>query len=174
MTGKQIVIVCGWLLGLIVTPAQANDSLENRATLKGLHAILVTSFLEKNPDTQPDLTLEQIQTDVELRLRRAGVTVVDVLSLPKSFPNPPMSLSVTVRLFQVPQQPLYVFTVCVAVEQAMYLARTMQFIPLHPTWSVDNMGVVGTGKIRAVRDHLGDLVDRFINDYLTENPKASQ
>jgi len=125
---KQLVIAFGMLWGMAAVLTRANDSLENRATLKGLHEIRVTAFLEKSPDRQLDLTLDQIRTDTELRLRRAGVPVVDILSLPNSFPDPFMSLWVTVRLLQVPHEPLYVFTVSVAVEQGIYLARTMQFV----------------------------------------------
>jgi len=45
------------------------------------------------------------------------------------------------------------------------------WLPGVTTWSVDAVGTVGREKLRNLRDGIKDYVDRFINAYLSVNPK---
>ena len=38
-------------------------------------------------------------------------------------------------------------------------------------WETDTQGTVGKSNIRQIREVIGDMVDKFINDYLAANPK---
>ena len=57
--------------------AQSNDPLE-RETLKGLSGVNVfVNLTEDRPSLESDgLTKSQIQTDIEIRLRKAGIRVL--------------------------------------------------------------------------------------------------
>ena len=64
------------LLGLLVTPSWAGDNESTRATLRGLPgmAVLIENLA---PEVErAGFTRRQLQTDVELRLRQAGIRVL--------------------------------------------------------------------------------------------------
>jgi hypothetical protein len=56
------------------------------------------------------------------------------------------------------------------LEQAVTLERNTMFT-IAPTWSVSEVGSVGSVKVRSIRESVKDQVDQFINAYLAVNPK---
>ena len=44
-------------------------------------------------------------------------------------------------------------------------------IPAATTWSAAAVGAVGRNDLRSIRDSIKDCVDRFINAYLSVNPR---
>jgi hypothetical protein len=68
-------ITLTWLL-LAITPLAAGDSDEERQTLVGLKGVRVV-VENINPNAEKDgLSLVLLQTDVELKLRQAGIPVL--------------------------------------------------------------------------------------------------
>ena len=66
------------LLLLASTGAQGLDNENTRATLRGLNGVQVVVEDMMKPDIERDgLTRQQLQTDVELRLRKAGISGLD-------------------------------------------------------------------------------------------------
>lgn len=82
--GAWILLIL--VLGLAGSPAVAMDTELSRSTLKGLRGVSV--MIESlEPEVERDgLSRSTIETDVELKLRQAGITVVPPRR-PKEFPR---------------------------------------------------------------------------------------
>jgi hypothetical protein len=126
------------------------------------------------PDAERDgLTKSQLQTEVELHLRQAGITVnPDTREVPYLLVGtyqPTLS-----RLFlDTSNNParLYAFTVRLELWQPVRLIRNSMIVPLAPTWSVELVGAAGAKGLSGVQSTVIDQVDQFINAYLEQNPK---
>jgi hypothetical protein len=149
------------LLGLPV-PARPGDQPTDRATLKGLTTIMVV--VERlTPEAERDgLTKEQLRTDVEVRLRKAGITVTSSVEEAYLYLN----------VFTVKgSSELYAYHIRLEFNQEVILKRNRNVSLPAPTWSLDLGGTVGAKKLHEVRDDVADMVDKFINAYLEQNPK---
>lgn len=139
------------------------DNEYSRATLKGITAVCVV-VLDIPMDSAKVLGLSKdtIQTDVELKLRLAGMHVVTVEEVIKS-PGGPF-VSVQVNLTPNAQAA----SIEVELDQGASLKRTAELAYVR-TW--------GTGVLLAnpspqiIRDKVNDRVDQFLNAWLSVNPK---
>lgn len=143
-------------------PAQADDHALTRATLKGVPAVQVL-VEEIEPDAEKDgLTRDQVLTDVGMRLRKAGITVV---------PSAKEYLYVNVNTYKSGTD-LYAFAISVEFKQGVRLIRDSKVVTFAPTWSVGSVGTVGPKNLqRIVRANVANHVDEFISAYLEQNPK---
>jgi hypothetical protein len=150
------------LVVLTTAGAKAGDTNLERTTLRGIAGVRV--LVELSGDAKHGPTKEQVQTDVELRLRKAGANVVS---------EGTTYLRVTADIMEAlaPADGVYAFDCEVSVHQGVVVALN-GIAGILPTWSSGYLGVVGRNNMeRSVRDALGDLVDRFLNAYLDANPK---
>jgi len=113
------------------------------------------------------LTKAQIQMDVELRLRKAGVRVL-TLEERRKVPGMPYLYVNVITAFN-PDSPHFIFGITVELGEMVTLERGFQAHGV--IWSTVEVGSVGTSNIMQIRDGVGDMVDKFINDYLVANPK---
>jgi len=154
-----------FLLGLPV-PTWPGDDPYDRATLKGITAIRVV-VEPLNPEAERDgLTKDQLQTDVELRLRKAGIRVTSSLeesewSYLHLNVNPVKGSS-----------GLYAYHISLEFEQGVILGRDRNISLSAPTWSVAEVGIIGAQRLRDVRGDVADLADKFIKAYLEQNPEG--
>jgi hypothetical protein len=148
-------------------PAWAADTPASRATLKGAPPLtVVVSIVDLDPELSEGLTQVQIRMDVEERLRQGGIrvdTAAPVLS------TAPVLLSVDLDAFRAGIG--YAFNSRVEFVQNVTILRTGQSTAWAPTWSVSSMGVSVGGFSNGVRYSVRALVDRFINAFLSVNPK---
>jgi hypothetical protein len=190
------------------------DNEFTRPTLRGLKEVGVL-VEDLGPEIERSgLSITQIQTDVELRLRMAGIKV---LSKEEYFETPwSPYLYVHVNVFKAEAIRAYVYSISVELEQDVYLARIfreqlvalekrglspeakeslergkqyfdiVKFVKLAvltfltdmtgsefprykaTTWSRGCVGV--DSKLGEIRASVKDLVDAFINAYLSVNP----
>jgi hypothetical protein len=153
------------LLGLAV-PAWPLDSPFARATLKGITAIKVV-VEELEPEAERDgLTKDQLQTDVELRLRKAGIRVTSAL-----LESGGSYLYLNVGTDNKHPSGPYAVSIDLEFKQWVILERNRNVSLLAPTWYVGSIVLVGAHKLRHIRDIVAGLVDQFINPYLEQNPK---
>jgi len=162
LSHRRIVLTV--LLLLPALPAWAGDTPMERASLRGITSVRV--LVEPiSPDAAQDgLSTAQLEADVELRLRQAGLQVVplanDVLQVQ----------AITVKQ---PQGGFYAFTASVLFYQVVVPLRLIQNQTQLPaaTWSLAVVGAVPTGAVRDVRSHVVGLVDRFVAAYREQNPR---
>ena len=155
-------IVLAVALLLLAVPAWAADDEEERASLKGVDscAVVVEGI---PPDAERDgLPRSQLQTEVEVRLRQAGIKVV-ASSLYMLYVNVDTVKNST---------GFYAYGIQVSFEQPVALLRNPTRVQTFaPTWSVGSIGMVGSDRLRDVRSVVIDQVDKFIAAYLEQNPK---
>ena len=154
------------LITALPLPLWADDGPLSRATLQGITAVRASILLTSNDAQKDGLTEDQLQTDVELRLRKAGITVIG---------SSAQTLRVVVVAYGVRDGSAiqsYAFLFSAALVQGIALTRDPSILALGETWSVAGVGTVGATRFsRYVRDTLADLIDQFINAYLEQNPK---
>ncbi len=145
--------------------------------LKGLTGIRV-EVAKIDPDAEKEgLAKATLQADVEQKLRQAGLPVVtgagDVSSV----------LSVSVKLYKKPLSEIFgtnappggLYAFCLGLElyESVMVPRPPGGSTAHiaVTWGTQQIGLVGTGRLRELRQVVGEHVDRFIIAYLAANPK---
>jgi len=170
---KTVLAALALLSATVVSPlvGQGDDE-ANRKTLAGLNGVQV--WVGSIPDeVQRDgLDTMQIRTDVELKLRQAGIPVpTEQQSLSRV--NAPVLYVNIGALKRRPGVVLYAFWANVELHQFVRLTRNPAVTVRVATWSAPGaLGMVGQENLRShVRDEIRDQTDRFINAYLAANPK---
>ena len=157
------------LAGLVGTsnPALAADSALDRKSLQGVKQFYVIVEELESAATDDGLTKDQIKVDVELRLRKAGIQLTEdhaaggfrYLYIQASLIKGTEALA-----------GLYAYNVRVEFVQPAVVESNWAEVQAS-TWSVGNSGMVGRKNVaRGTRDTIGDLVDTFLNAYLSVNP----
>ncbi|HEY7675807.1 MAG TPA: hypothetical protein VIG69_01955 [Candidatus Methylomirabilis sp.] len=160
--------VLAWL-GALVSPAPTLDTPNERVTLAGLTGVHVV-VEEVLPEAERDgLTRAALQTEVEQRVRRAGLRVLTATDAMASVGRPTVTVRVTLlRPRETPQ--LYVFGVDLTLRQQIRLVRDRGIESFAITWSeTRDVGAVPAARLAAVRDAVRAKVDRFLNAWQTVN-----
>ncbi len=138
------------------------DGAIQRSSLRGLKTVEV--IVESAPtDATSELPTSTLQTEVELRLRLAGLEVKA---------GRDSHLHIRVQPLQLQTTDHCVYSVKVELNQAASLTRDSTiFLPMR-TWHTELIGVVEVRKLnQAIQDAVGDLIDQFVNAYLSVNPR---
>lgn len=159
------VLSCSWLISGSVS-AQ-NHQKETLRGLKGVHVLIETIARDAQRD---GLTRSSLQTDVELKLRTAGIRVV---TSEERFEEPGWpSLYVNVNALASSTGNSYAYSIRVGLDQEVSLWRKPTIRATATTWISASVGIVGVNRMRAaVRESVSDQVDEFLNNYLAVNPK---
>jgi len=158
-----LITVAGLLWGS--TWVNAEYVIDKKETLRGIKSMeVVIESLE--PDIiRLGLTREMLKTDVELKLRLAGIKVVTEKNLDEPY------LYVCVNIYSSKNPPVFSFNVSVQFNQLVYLGRDKNISFDGVTWSDGCTGIVGTKEMsKFIRDAVKLIVDKFLNDYLSVNP----
>jgi hypothetical protein len=153
----------------LVSPAVALDNKFERATLAGLMGVHVV-VEDMDPATEKDgLERSTLQTDVELKLRQAGIRVLtreEVFAVPGT-----AALYLNVNTLRH-RTGLYAYCIELELKQGVTLIRNLAITTLGATWQAPGfLGTVGADRLHTVRDDVRDQVDQFLNAYLAANPK---
>ena len=172
---KNAVLAPALILFLTSLPF-LTEAAEDRIPFRGLKEVGV--FVEDiDPEAIKDgLSKEQIKTDVESKLREAGIKVVPV---EKSLPLPTSPyLYIIVNTVKFLSGLEYVYGTSVQLKQVVALERGKTVKPSRAllwatTWEKsDGVGITWVKDlVENVRQHINDKVDAFINDYSAANPK---
>jgi hypothetical protein len=165
---KTALAALALLSATVVSPLLGQgDNEVARRTLVGLKSIAVVVEALGDDAERDGLERGQIQTDVELKLRQAGIVVIAEDSIKPSSGI----LHVSVNPLKHPRG-LYAFNVELSLIQGARLARNASVATLATTWIIGRVGIVGVETFSSyVREVVRDQTDRFINSYLAANPK---
>ena len=162
---------------LLICPHSLADDTKSvlASDFKVLRALKTVSVLVEHlaPETEADgLSTHQIQTDVELRLREAGINVIDIKEANKLKPNPPY-LYINVNCLKLLDESRYVVAIQVEMAENATLERHATRLVIGvTTWSRGFVGIFGQNVFsQSVRQEIRDKVDAFLNDYLKANQK---
>ncbi len=138
-----------------------------KGTLRGLEGVAVVIELPGSETERGGLTANQLQTDVELRLRNAGIPVLRKEERTSTQGSPYLYVNAHVRGTSLG---VYMFTIAVQLRQEVILKRNPSAEASVTTWEGRSMG--HTYDSQDIRIRVGNRVDEFINDYLSENPRG--
>ncbi|MGA9754851.1 MAG: hypothetical protein WBV23_06880 [Desulfobaccales bacterium] len=153
---------------LLLLPAVSHALTDEQKALVGLKGVHVLVENLKPEIERLGLIRDQIQTDVEMRLRKAGARV---LTEKESQGTPGMPyLYVNVNAVTKPGSTFCAYSIKVQLKKKVAIESGFKIpgVVWHTT------GYAGTCKITnitQIRNLVGDQVDQFINDYLAANPK---
>jgi hypothetical protein len=152
---------------LTATPCRADDGEMSRRSLRGLSGVGVLIEDLDDDAKRVGLSTDQIQTDVELKLRLAGIKV---LTKEERYLTPGHPY-LYVNLYLMPGVGLYPVNIVVELNQNALLTRDSASPITVVTWSTNSLGTAPRDTASTVRRYLSNDLDRFLNAYLSVNPK---
>ena len=155
------------LVVLLLLPGVSQALTDEQKALGGLKGLYVSV-----DDIQPEvkrlgITKDQIKTDVELRLRKAGVKVLTEKECTATPGSPFLYVNVNTNI--VPTSAIFSYAISVGLKEAVMLNRDMGVSAT--IWERTVVGNIEKSKISKIRETIGDGVDIFLNDYLAANQK---
>jgi hypothetical protein len=172
MKRTLLIMVAAWacLLGL-VRAVPALDSETSRQTLSGLRGVhVLVEDLQSNIVKLFDkfgFSKDQLQKNVELKLRGAGVKVLSRNEWLAS-PGRPI-LYVAVNTHQR-EKYWWAYDIRVELHQMASLEVNPATKAMVSTWSTNMTGVVNIGTLNTLNEPVKVLTDLFINAFLSVNP----
>ena len=157
------------LMLLISSTGYAQQSKSEVESLRGITGVyvLVESL---RPDIKDDgLMEENIQRDVELKIRSSKINILTA----EEWSQEPGLPYLYVRVSSIKSDlEVYSFYIDIQLYQMVRLMRDMDTSCSSITWnSSGSYGVVGVENVNDIRNGIDDLMDEFINDYLSVNPR---
>jgi len=135
-----------------------------RDTLRGLPGVEVAVEPLERDLERDGLTLAAIQSDVERRLRAAGIIVYT--SQTENPSEAKAYLYVHVNSLMVPGQDFYVIGVQVQLRQTLRSLVTASNIVDAMSWDAHDVLAVRIGQVTSVRETIQSYVDQFIRDWM--------
>jgi hypothetical protein len=134
-------------------------------SLGGMHGVKVLILTTNDEWKTADLDRDVVETDVELRLRKAGIPVL----VGKEWPERYQKAVVVVRVRFVKHDDI----LAVAITVQLWRMMEGSSAPYVSTWEELGVGLFSESVARAsIRERIGDHIDKFANDYLAANPKS--
>jgi hypothetical protein len=164
LKSKVMVVI---LVVLLLLPGVSHALTDQQKALVGLRGVFVLVADMKPEAERLGLTPAQIKTDVELRLRKAGIRV---LAKEECEETPGMPF-LYVDLHTAFRQGSYPVTFLIQIKLMEWVTLARGFGIYGAIWSTSGHGGAGVSNAREMRGYVGDTVDQFINDYLAANPK---
>lgn len=143
-------------------------------TLKGLEGIevLVEEF---KPEVEDFITVLQVQTDTELKLRDAGIRIFTKEENEKAHPQRKPYLYIKITSYKIPvKKDILPFNVEMSLKQKVQLQGCPEFSDqsfFSPTWYRNSVSIVSWKNPTEIRDVISELTDTFIKAYLKAGGK---
>jgi len=142
-----------------------------RETLRGLKGFYVLVEELRADIVRAGLTKKILQTDVELKLRKAGIRVLLTKDEMQYLYIRVTAMDLKAETQHEPiAQRGFLYLVDATFRQGVILSRNRSIkLPGATTWESSLFGI--SADLRGIREVVSDLVDEFMNDYLAVNPK---
>jgi hypothetical protein len=165
-----LVSITAILFLSLVSSASAVNGISNRATLRGLKGIGV--LVEKLPREveQEGLKRDQLQMEVESKLRTAGVKVLTKEEAFNTPGEPYLYININVNIAKT-EADIYPYSIDLLLIQKVSLLRDPKLTSYAITWSTGGVGSIGKPIVGQLGESVNDMVDVFIKAYLSENPR---
>jgi hypothetical protein len=165
------VVMLAVLFAAGMWAAGASEELTDKQwSLAGIDAlyIFVQGLTEGTQKT--GLTTEQIQTEVENKLKQLGVRIVSEEEGLKIAGSPVLYVNISVH--KMTRTPAFVYHVDVGVLQKVTLVREPTIRAMSITWNKGQLGYCPSSTLaKSLRGTVKYLMDRFQEDYRAANPK---
>ena len=163
---RAVLVVVALALVLPSLPALGVDDADSRESLKDLSGVYV--LMEGFPDggKRAGFDRRTFQTDMELKFRMAGIKVLSKEERSATPGNP--YLYVAVSTLAKDPGGIDPYWIRLEFNQDVRLSRDASVFLPAATWAVSG---TGNGDVQDARNSAKDLVDQFINAWLSVNPK---
>jgi len=164
------------LLAIIVValgftcPLMAVSEKSNQATLRGLRGLGV--LVERLPPEveKEGLIWDQLQLEIELKLRAAGIKVLTREETLRAPGEPYLYININVNIAKTESE-IYPYSIDALLLQKVSLLRDPKLTTYAMTWSTGGVGSISKELLNQLRSSVEDIVDVFIRAYRAENPK---
>lgn len=169
---------------LVVGGVARGASASHKESLRGLTGVSVRVEALSEDAKQNGLDERSIQTDVEQKLKQAGIAVLAPGQAAKEPGSPALYIHVNTKLLFYPtgvtfdpagrpyNSPPYIVMVVVALLQSVAPVRDPNLrVSDVKTWDAGYLRTLDPGALKQARDTVGDLVDEFIGDWRAVNQK---
>jgi hypothetical protein len=163
---KSLFVAMLILLVMVPMTGWAHDWESTRKTLEGLPGVEVVVEGLAQAVKKDGLNKDQIQTDTESMLRKAGINVLSEEESVKHPASPYLYIDISSTL---PSKELYAFNIDIELNQRVFLWNGRSAGA--PTWSVSLTGTVGRQHVQDIRGLVKDYIAKFIDAWLSVNPK---
>jgi hypothetical protein len=141
--------------------AATKDAIE---TLRGIQRVKVLIERLDSDATNYGITESELRTQAELELRRTGIRVADSDDL--------LAPTFYINLNIIRKDGFHAYHLEAELDQDVFLIRSPTIKAYGVgTWSSAFLGVAFRDVAVAVRTDLARVLERFLNDYLSVNPK---
>ncbi len=165
-TYKRIGIVIGVVVVCALVKLEALALSDDTKRLRGLNGVGVVVEKIAPQVEREGLSQTQLRTDMEVKLRLAGIRVLSEQETSRMPSQPLLYLNVSI----VKTQAGYVFAIRVALEEKVRTLRHFNMPVPAKTW--EGTGALGiNSSLSHIRNTAKVLLDEFIKAYLAVNPK---
>ncbi|MFC1515874.1 hypothetical protein ACFL7E_03845 [Thermodesulfobacteriota bacterium] len=142
------------------------DSKKDRQTLKDLSGVyVVVENIKKNFEHNA-LSESSIKTAIETQLRSAGIKV---LTDSENYMQKELPLLYVILKFLKVTDNHYDYSISVAIARRIFIEVDPTIEVYENSWFIKDEG---SGSLGKYRPKLKEMIDRFINAYLSVNPKT--
>lgn len=172
----RTLILIPAMLGIVLGTAPAAAQLDapgSRATLVGLPGFFVAVEDMDTSAARVGVTSAVLQTDVEAKLRAAGIRLFTADDFKNVLEVPQLYINVNELALHGAQAGLFTYNATTEVRQAIKLARDPSISSTTVTWRAPaTVGTVGSDNFYiAVRDVVREELDLLITAFQAVNPK---
>jgi len=181
-------IVPVFILLFLSSFCQADDKARDRDTLRGIQEVIVKVH-SWEPEWRGELKkvgLEEstLQSLIEGKLEKAGIAVIPeevahrsetegILNIRMKFAEPEPSQKTYQDIDgsgieKIDTQKRYIYAIRLNFRQIVFIPRNPDLKSLAITWQTES---VGFSRLSLIREHVMNVIDVFIEAYLSENPR---
>jgi hypothetical protein len=165
-TPRTLGILVTLLLPIAAGAAEARGQMfitNGAGTLRGLPGVEVVIDALQPELTDGGLTSGLIKSDIENRLQKAGITIFQSQAANPSAAKPYLHLAV--NAVALPSGTDYVLGVQLQLRQMLRSPVTDSQIVNATTWDLQNVYVVSTAELPAMRAEIVTFVEEFVEDW---------
>lgn len=165
-----VLFLAGLLFLMSTQIAYAIDNEITRRTMSGLKGVsIVVEELQPNIvkyAQKVGLTREQIQKDVEIKLKSTGIKVFAMNEWLSAPGRPMLYINVNTHEFE---KYLYAYDIKLEFQQVVFLEANPSIKTIAITWSTNMTGIANIGTLNSIRNNVGKMTDIFIEAYRSAN-----
>jgi hypothetical protein len=157
----------------LIMSAQVTHAIDNeitRRTISGLKGVNIT-VEELQPNIlkyaqKTGFTKEQIQKDVEIKLKSIGIKVFALNEWLNAPGRPMLYINVNTHEFD---KYLYAYDIKFELRQVVFLEANPSIKTMAVCWSTNMTGIANIGTLNSIRNNIGKMTDIFIEAYRSAN-----